>query len=168
MNDLEHQLQSVRLAAPSETLDHRMAAAFSAAADSSAGGARCPQRASERPSEFSDQRVEDNALHLPSPVSGREQTAAARPSYRRISLFALLAGLGATAVAAGLILFATRPTPTLPGPSQSAVVYRLEPTGLMRQFLTEIPASQRSLPRFTVGVGASAFPPSTAKSNPSS
>ena len=182
MNDLERQLQAVPLAAPSEALDRRLDAAFSAAADSSEGGARCPplgrlgalslpngQRASALPSEFSNQRVEVNAFHLRSPESGRTQAPAGWPRRRRVTIYALLAGLGAAAAVAGFILLATRPAPLIPpSPSESAVVYHLEPTGLMRQFLTETPASQRSLPRFTVGVGSPALFPTTVKSNPSS
>jgi len=162
MNDLERQLQAIRLAAPPETLDRLMDAAFSA------GGARCPQRASEHPPERSSQRVEDNALHLRSPESGRAQAAPARRPHRRVSLFVLLAGLGTAAVVAGLVLFATRPTHISPDPSEDAVVCRVEPTGLMRQSLTETPVSQRPLPKFTVQVSSPALSPATAKSNPSS
>ena len=168
MNDLERQLQAMRLAAPSETLDRRMDAAFSAAADSSEGGARCPQRASERPPEFSNQRVEVNALHLRSPESGRAPAATAHRPHRRVSLFALLAGLGAAAVTAGFVLLVTRPAPAPPSLPEGAVVYRLEATGLMRQFLTETPANQRPLPKFTIQSGPPALPPSIAKPNPSS
>ena len=183
MNDLERQLQAVPLAAPSEALDRRLDAAFSAAADCSAGGARCPplgrrgalslpngQRASEHPPAFSDQRVGVNALHLRSSDSERAPAASARRSHRRVSLFALLAGLGAAAAAvAGFILLATRPAPLTPSnPSEGAVVYRLESTGLMRQFLTETPANQRPLPRFTVGVIAPPAPTTPAQPNPSS
>jgi hypothetical protein len=42
MNDFERQLQAMRLAAPSETLDRRMDTAFSDAEALSEGGARCP------------------------------------------------------------------------------------------------------------------------------
>jgi len=201
MNDLERQLKSVRVAPPPEALDRRMEAAFSAAAESSEGGARCPpldrafrqaqgpepveglgalnlpngQRASEHPPEWSNQRVGlarrggVNALHLRSPESGRAQAAAVRRPRRRVSLFAWLAGLGATAVAVGLILFATRPAALTPSnPFEGAVVYRLESTGLMRQFLTETPANQRPLPRFTVGVIAPPAPTTPAQPNPSS
>jgi len=132
------------------------------------GGARCPQRASEHPPERSSQRVEDNALHLRSPESGRAQAAPARRPHRRVSLFVLLAGLGTAAVVAGLVLFATRPTHISPDPSEDAVVCRVEPTGLMRQSLTETPVSQRPLPKFTVQVSSPALSPATAKSNPSS
>jgi hypothetical protein len=194
MNDFERQLQAMQLAAPSETLDRRMQAVFSAEADSSAGGARCPpldrpcgqtesaapvvgrgalslpngQRASERLPESSNQRVEVNALHLRSPESGRTQMASASPSRRRISLFALLAGLGAAAAIAGFVLLSFRPMPHQIDASPNVVAYRVEATGLMRQFLTETPASQRPLPKFTVGVGSPAISPFTAKSNPSS
>jgi hypothetical protein len=201
MNDLERQLQAMQLAAPPETLDRRMEAAFSAAADSSEGGARCPpldrpfrqaqgpepveglgalslpngQRASERQPEFSNQRVGlarrggDNALHLRSPESGRARAATARRPRRRVALFAWLAGLGATVIAVGLILFASRPATLTPSnPSEGAVVYRLESTGLMRQFLTETPANQRPLPRFTVGVIAPPAPTTPSQPNPSS
>ena len=168
MNEFERQLQAMRLAAPSETLDRRMQAVFSAEVDSSAGGARCPQRASERPPEFSNQRVGDNALHLRSPESGRTQMASASPSQRRISLFALLAGLGAAAAVAGLILLPFHPMPHQIDASPNVVAYHVEATGLMRQFLSETPISQRPLPKFTVGVGSPALPPSTVKSNPAS
>jgi hypothetical protein len=194
MNDLERQLQEVRLAAPSETLDRRMQATFSAAADCSAGGARCPpldrpfrqaqgpepveglgalslpngQRAAERLPASSNQRVEDNALHLRSHQSGRAQVATTRRPRRRVSLVALLAGLGAAAVAAGLILFAPRPPLTPPRTSEGTAVYYLEPTGLMRQFLTETPASQRPLPKFTVRVIAPPAPTMPSQPNPSS
>jgi hypothetical protein len=165
MNDFERQLQAMQLAAPSETLDRRMQAVFSAEVDSSAGGARCPQRASERPPEFSNQRVGDNALHLRSPESGRAQAATARRP-RRVSLVVLLAGLGAAAVVSGFILLWFRPIPHQIDASPNVVAYRLEATGLMRQFLSETPASQRPLPKFTVGVGSPALPQSTVKSNP--
>ena len=170
MNDLERQLKSVRLAAPSETLERRMEAAFSDATDSSEGGARCPQRASEHPPEQSNQRVGVNALHPRSPESDRAKVpVAARRPRRRVALIAWLAGLGATVVAVGLILFAPRPAPLIPpGPSESAVVCRLESTGLMRQFLTETPASQRPLPKFTVGVIAPPAPTTPSQPNPSS
>ena len=174
MNDFERQLQAMRLAAPSESLDRRMDTAFSDAEVLSAGGARCPQRASERPPEFSNQRVElarrggDNALHLRSPESGRTQMASASPSRRRISLFALLAGLGAAAAIAGFVLRWFRPMPHQIDASPNVVAYRVEPTGLMRQSLTETPVSQRPLPKFTVQVSSPALSPATAKSNPSS
>ena len=170
MNDLERQLKSVRLAAPPEALDRRMEAAFSAAADSSEGEARCPQRASEHPPERSNQRVGVNALHLRLPESDRAKVpVSTQTPRRRVALFAWLAGLGATAVAVGLILFATRPAALTPSnPFEGAVVYRLESTGLMRQFLTETPASQRPLPRFTVGVIAPPAPTTPAQPNPSS
>jgi len=168
MNDLERQLQAMRLAAPSETLDRRMQAVFSAEADFSAGGARCPQRASERLPESSDQRVEVNALHLRSPESGRAQAATARRPRRRVSLVVLLTGLGAAAAIAGFVLLSFRPMPHQIDASPNVVAYRVEATGLMRQFLSETPASQRCLPKFTVGVGSSVLPPSTVKSNPAS
>jgi hypothetical protein len=52
--------------------------------------------------------------------------------------------------------------------SPNVVAYRVEPTGLMRQSLTETPVSQRPLPKFTVQVSSPALSPATAKSNPSS
>ena len=168
MNDFERQLQAMRLAAPSENLDRRMDTAFSDAEVLSAGGARCPQRASELQPEFSNQRVGDNAFHLRSPESGRAQAATARRPRRRVSLVVLLTGLGAAAAVAGLILRSFHPMPHEIDASPNVVAYRLEATGLMRQFLSETPASQRPLPKFTVGVGSPALPPSTVKSNPAS
>jgi hypothetical protein len=168
MNEFERQLQAMRLAAPPETLDRRMEAVFSAEEDSSAGGARCPQRAGSETRAGARKRVGDNALHLRSPESGRTQMASASPSRRRISLFALLAGLGAAAAIAGFVLRWFRPMPHQIDASPNVVAYRVEPTGLMRQSLTETPVSQRPLPKFTVQVSSPALSPATAKSNPSS
>jgi len=194
MNDFERQLQAMRLAAPSETLDRRMNTAFSDAEALAAGGARCPpldrpfrqaqgpepveglgalslpngQRASERLPGSSNQRVEVNALHLRSPESGRAQAATARRPRRRVALIALLAGLGAAAAIAGFVLLSFHPMPHEIDASPNVVACRLEATGLMRQFLSETPISQRPLPKFTVQANSPALSPTTAKSHPSS
>jgi hypothetical protein len=195
MNDFERQLQAMQLAAPSETLDRRMDTAFSDAEALSEGGARCPpldrpfrqaqgpepveepgalslpngQRASELQPEFSNQRVEVNALHLRSPESDRAKASVSTQTpRRRVALVVLLTGLGAAAAVAGLILLPFHPMPHQIDASPNVVAYHLEATGLMRQFLSETPISQRPLPKFTVGVGSPALPPSTVKSNPAS
>lgn len=118
-DDLERQLQTMRLAAPSAHLDRRMHVIFA-----EAGRARQP-----------------------------------RP---RLWRFGLLSGI-TIATATALVLLA----PRFPEPER-AVVYRLEATGRMRQLLTETPASQRPLPRFTVSLGAPASPPPPPQRPPSS